>query len=79
MRLTPGVRSPSTFASTAKAKRQRCRSRPPTKREARDGKPLVKSQAATIDGKPPEIPPRTPAEPNIKAGAPFPMVCICIS
>jgi hypothetical protein len=49
---------------------------PADQRQAPDGTPIATSQPATIDGKPPEIPPRAPADPNIKAGVPFPMVCI---
>ncbi len=52
-------------------------SEPPADRQqASDGKPTGKPQPVTIDGKLPEIPPRAPADPNIKGEAPFPMVCI---
>jgi transposase len=53
---------------------------PADQRQASDGKPIIEPQPAAIDGKVPEIPPRrhprAPADTNIKAKAPFPMVCI---
>jgi hypothetical protein len=53
---------------------------PADQQQPSDGKPTVKPQPATIDGKLPEIPPRrhprAPADPNIKGEAPLPMICI---
>jgi transposase len=53
---------------------------PADQQQASDGKPTVKPQPATLDGKLPEIRPRrhprAPADTNIKGEAPFPMVCI---
>jgi transposase len=52
---------------------------PADQQQANDGKPTVKPQPTTIDGKLPEIRPRrhprAPADPNIKGQAPFPMAC----
>jgi transposase len=49
---------------------------PADQQQAANGKPTVAPQPAAIDAKLPEIPPRAPADPNIKGEAPFPMVCI---